>query len=429
MLKALASFTLICATLQAQVARIAADETNSEAATSAAASVNPVIEWNRTLLVIVRTAGAQPATIHPTRSFAVLHTAIYDAVNNINGTFTPYVVRLPDVSRNASQRAAADQAAHDVLVSLYPAFQSALDTELQTDLAAIADGTNKTDGITVGQAVAAEILAIRSNDGSGATLPTYVPINKPGFYQLTPPNFAPADFTQWPDVVPFAITRADEFLPAPPPGLKSVEYTNVFNLTKNLGEAGSNDRTPDQTEIGLFWNGKIWNYWNEIAQTSALDHALNLEESARLFALLNISLADSAIAFYQAKYFYQFWRPVTAILDAGTDGNPNTIPNPAWLPLTTTTAPDPAYPAAHSTIAKAAATVLKFYFGDQFSFNVTSETMPGVKRHFASFSAAAQEASLSRIYAGQHFLSDVNAGKQLGADVAKSVVDTTLLPQ
>lgn len=421
MLKVLSSFLLICATLQAQVVRTdVADAT---------ATINPVIEWNRTLLVIVRTNGAQPATIHPTRSFAMLHAAIYDAVNNINGTFTPYMVRIPDVSPKASQRAAVDQAAHDILVSLYPAFQATLDTELQTDLAAISDGTNKTDGIAVGQTVAADIIAIRANDGSGVMPPPYIPVNKPGFYQFTPPNFAAADFTQWPAVTPFAITRADEFLPAPPPQLKSNEYTNVFNQTKSLGLIDSNNRTPEQTTIGLFWNGKIWNYWNEIAQTSALGHSLSIEDSARLFALLNISLADSTIAFFQAKYFYQFWRPVTAIIAAGTDGNPKTIPNPNWLPLTTTTAPDPSYPAAHSTIAEAAATVLKFSFGDKFSFDVTSETLPGVKRHFTSFSAAAQEASLSRIYAGQHFLSDVDSGKTLGADVANDVDHTTLLPQ
>jgi membrane-associated phospholipid phosphatase len=427
MYRVLASLLLVCASLQAQVAdRIHAE---NQPATGAAATTNPVIEWNRTLLVIVRTKGAQPATIHPTRSFAILHAAIYDAVNNINGSFTPYMVRLSEVSPKASQRAAADQAAHDVLVSLYPAFQSSLDAELQTDLAAIPDGTNKTDGIAVGQTVAADILAIRANDGSGVTPPPYVPVNKPGFYQPTPPNFAPADFTQWPDVTPFAIARADEFLPAPPPKLKNTEYTNVFDLTKSLGLIDSNTRTAEQTTIGLFWNGKIWNYWNEIAQTSALRHSLNIEDSARLFALLNISLADGTIAFYQAKYFYQVWRPVTAIIEAGTDGNPKTAANTAWLPLSTTTAPDPSYPAAHSTIAEAAATVLTFSFGDKFSFDVTSETLPGVKRHFDSFSAAAQEASLSRIYAGQHFLSDVTSGKTLGADVANDVDHTTLLPQ
>src|SRR6476660_2291272 len=192
MAKSLITLVLLCASLSARVtgspSATADDEGNPGA--SSAKSVNPVIEWNRTLLAIVRTAGAQPPTIHSTRSFAILHATVYDAVNNIDGIFSPYLVRLPDVSRRASRPAAADQAAHDVLVALYPAFQATLDAELQKDLAQIADGENKSDGITVGQAVAAQILSLRSSDGSGVTPPPFVPGNQPGGYQLTPPNFA-----------------------------------------------------------------------------------------------------------------------------------------------------------------------------------------------------------------------------------------------
>jgi membrane-associated phospholipid phosphatase len=393
------------------------------------AAVNPVIEWNRTLLVIVRTSGAQPATIHSTRSFAILHAAIYDAVNNINGTFTPYLVRLVDVSPQASQPAAADQAAHDVLVSLYPAFQATLDSELQQDLAQIQDGKPKTEGIAVGQNVAAQILTFRSNDGSGVTPPPYKTKNKPGFYQLTPPDFSPADFTHWGDVTPFAITRATEFLPEPPPTLSSSTYTRAFNEVKSLGEIDSKTRTQEQTLIGTFWSGKIQNYWNEIAQTAALAKNLDLENSARLFALLNISLADTTISFFEAKYIYQVWRPVTAIQMAGTDGNPKTQPDADWLPLTTKTAPDPSYPGAHSATSAAGAEVLRFFFGDNFTFDVTSEVVQGVKRHFTSFSAAAQEAGVSRIFAGQHFRTDHLAGRRQGAAVAESVEESILLPQ
>jgi PAP2 superfamily protein len=386
------------------------------------------VEWNRTLLTIVRTPGAQPATIHSTRSFAILHAAIYDAVNNIEGTSSPYLVRLPDVSRQASQSAAADQAAHDVLLALYPAFQATLDTQLEQNLAEIPDGKPRTDGIAIGQAVAAQIAAFRSNDGSGVIPVSFVAGNKPGDYQLTPPNFAAADFTQWPDVVPFALARADEFRPDPPPEPASDEYTRVFDEVKRLGEIDSKARTPEQTLIAKFWSGSIQDFWNEIAQTAALEHNLNLPQSARLFALLNISLADSAIAFFEAKYAYQFWRPVTAIQMAGTDSNPNTNPDPDWLPLSIKTAPDPSYPGAHSTISAAGAEVLTFYFGGQFTFDVTSEVLPGVTRCFTGFPEAAQEAGLSRIFAGQHFRSDHIAGIDLGRKVAKSVVSTTLLP-
>jgi membrane-associated phospholipid phosphatase len=423
MFRSLATLALICACLQVgPFANAATDEEQTPTQ-----PVNAVIEWNRTLLAIVRTPGAQPATIHSTRSFAILHAAIYDAVNSIEPKFSPYLVRLPHVPRSASKIAAADEAAHDVLVFLYPAFQATLDTELQQDFAQLPDNEPKAQGIDVGQTVAAQLLATRSADGANVTQPPYVPGTQPGDYQLTPPNFASADFTQWPQVTPFALERANEFRPGPPPTLTSVTYTEVFNEVKSLGFIDSTTRNADQTQIGKFWNGNIQDFWNEIAQTAALHRHLNLEHSARLFALLNISLADTAIAFFEAKYTYNFWRPVTALQFAGTDGNQETEPNPTWIPLSTKTAPDPSYPGAHSAISKAGATVLSFYFGDQFSFDASSESLAGVSRHFTSFSGAAEEAGLSRIYAGQHFRTDHIAGKSLGQQVAESIDEGILL--
>jgi membrane-associated phospholipid phosphatase len=429
MSKTLVTLALMCASLQAQVTGSSIAEEAEPALVNSASSVNPVIEWNRTLLVILRTAGAQPPTIHSTRSFAILHASIFDAVNNIDGTYSPYLVRLSDVSRLASQPAAADQAAHDVLVALYPAFQTTFDAELQQDLAQIPAGQDRTDGVFVGQKVAAQILAFRSTDGANITLPPFIPGNQPGDYQFTPPNFAPADFIQWPQVTPFALARADEFRPGPPPHLTSEAYTRAFDEVKSVGLITSTTRTPEQTLIGTFWNGNIQDFWNEIAQTAALGHHLGLARSARLFALLNISLADTTIAFFEAKYTYQFWRPVTAVELAGDDGNPHTEPDPNWLPLSVKTAPDPSYPGAHSAISFAGAEVLKSDLGDRFTFDVTSESLKGVTRHFTSFSAAAQEAGLSRIYAGQHFRTDHVSGKGLGTNVAESIVDTILLPR
>ena len=305
MFRILATFALISACLQvAPLATAATDEQQNSAQ-----PVNAVIEWNRTLLAIVRSPGAQPATIHSTRNFAILHAAIYDAVNNIEPRFSPHLVHLPNVPRSASKIAAADEAAHDVLVFVYPAFQVSLDTELQQDLAQIPDNERKAQGVAVGQAVASQLLAARSADGANVIPPPYIPGNQPGDYQLTPPNFAPADFTQWPQVTPFALERADEFRPDPPPAPTSGLYTEVFNEVKSLGFINSTTRTAEQTEIGQFWNGNIQDFWNEIGQTAALQRHLNLERSARLFALLNISLADTAIAFFEAKYTYNFWRP------------------------------------------------------------------------------------------------------------------------
>ena len=390
-------------------------------------SVNPVVEWNRSLLVILRTPGAQPASIHSTRSFAMMHAAIFDAVNSIEKTYTPYAVRLPHVTRSASAEAAADQAAHDVLVSLYPTFTAALDSELQGDLEQIRDGRRKEEGIEIGGAVAAEILALRAGDGSNVTLPAFVPTSQPGSYQLTPPNFASADFLQWSRVTPFAIASASEFRPAPPPELTSDSYTQSFDEVKSLGLITSATRTTDQTEIGKFWNGNIQGFWNEIAQTAVLEHHLDLAQSAHLFALMNISVADTVIAFFDAKYTYDLWRPVSAIQLAGTDNNPQTDPDPTWIPLSTKTAPDPSYPGAHSAISFAASRVLESEFGDQISLNVTSESLAGVTRHFTSFSGAAEEAGLSRIYAGQHFRFDHIAGLTLGRQVADSVINAVLV--
>jgi hypothetical protein len=356
----------------------------------------------------------------------MMHAAIFDAVNSIEKTYTPYAVRPSHVTQSASTEAAADQAAHDVLVSLYPTFTAALDSELQRDLEQIRDGRRKEEGIEIGGTVAAEILALRAGDGSNVTLPAFVPTSQPGSYQLTPPNFAPADFLQWSRVTPFAIAAASEFRPAPPPELTSDTYTQSFDEAKSLGLITSATRTADQTEIGKFWNGNIQDFWNEIAQTAAMEHHLDLAQSAHLFALMNISVVDTVIAFFDAKYTYDLWRPVSAIQLAGTDNTPQTDPDPTWIPLSTKTAPDPSYPGAHSAISFAASRVLQSELGNQIALSVTSESLAGVTRHFTSFSGAAEEAGLSRIYAGQHFRFDHIAGLNMGRHVADSILNTIL---
>lgn len=419
MVKALSTLTFLCASVQAQV--------TGQPIGAAAGLANPVVQWNRNLLAILRTPGAQPATIHPTRSFAILHAAIYDAVNSIDGMHHAYLVPVQGVSPDASQEAATASAAHEVLVGLYPKFQATLDSELQESLAQIPDGPNKDQGIGVGQIVADQILALRSNDGSNAQPGPFVFGNAPGDYQKTPPNFPNPQFTAWSQVTPFALQQASQFRPGPPPDLTSSIYTADFNEIKSLGIAHSTTATTDQALVGRFWNGAIQNYWNEIAQTAALANNLTTAESARLFALLNLSLADGVIAFYDAKYTYDRWRPVTAIRAADTDNNPDTAADPNWLPEVGNTAADPTYPGAHAVISGAGAAVLSSFFGsDQFALNVTSEVLAGVQRSFTSFSAASQEALLSRIYAGQHFRTDEIVGQQLGTNVANFVVTNFL---
>jgi membrane-associated phospholipid phosphatase len=180
---------------------------------------------------------------------------------------------------------------------------------------------------------------------------------------------------------------------------------------------------------GHFWNGAIQNYWNEIAQTASVANELTTAENARLFALLNLSFADGVIAFYDAKYTYNFWRPVTAIRAADTDNNPETVADPNWLPEVGNTGPDPSYPGAHAVISAAGANVLiSFFETDRFAFNATSEVLQGVDRSFTSFSAAAEEATLSRIFAGQHFSFDLTSGHDLGDRVADFVLENFLTP-
>jgi PAP2 superfamily len=390
-----------------------------------APSIDPVVQWNRNLLAIVRTPGAQPATIHPTRSFAILHAAIYDAVNAIDQTHTPYAVRSAGVSRRASQPAAADAAAHDVLVVLYPGFTSTLDAEFRQSLTLVPEGVGKTEGIRIGQAVAAAMLMLRNGDGANQPPVPYVFGTAPGDYQSTPPNFLEQpQFTHWPNVTPFALRRANQFRPGGPPALTSDRYSDDTNEVQSLGIAGSTTATPDEALTGRFWNGAIQNYWNEIAQTASLDRHLTTAQNARLFALLDLSFADSVIAFYDAKYTYNRWRPVTAIRTADMDENPETTPDPTWLPAVGNTTPDPAYPGAHAVISAAGAEILVAVLErDRLDFTVTSEVLPGVERSFASFSAAAEEATLSRIFAGVHFRNDLTSGTRLGRDVADFVLD------
>ena len=403
----------------------------SEAATFEAGQqrANPVVQWNRALLVIVRTPGAQPATVHPTRSFALMHAAIYDAVNAIERTHRPYLVHLAHAPRHASQDAAAAAAGHRILTELYPAFEEMLDAELERSLEPIPEGRAKAEGIRIGQAVAERILSLRSDDGSGAEPIPYIFGENPGDYQSTPPNFPPQpQFTHWPFVAPFVLPSADRFRSEAPPSLASQQYADDFNEVKLLGVVDSTKATPEEMLIGRFWNGPIQNYWNEIIQTAVLSHQLNTARSARLFALVDLAIADGVIAFYDAKYAYNFWRPVTAIRAADPNINPETLPDPDWLPEVTNTAPDPSYPGAHAVISSIAATVLiELLERDHFVFDVTSEVLPGAERHFTRISDAREEAAASRIFAGQHFRFDEDAGQLLGHRVAEFAVHHVLL--
>lgn len=392
----------------------------SPAAASAAASEtapNAVIEWNDVLTGIVHDPALQPKTIHPTHSMAMMNAAIYDAVDAIHGSHPQYLTHLIAV-RGASEAAAAATAAHDVLAALYPKDAAALALRLGGSLGPIPETAGKHEGVAVGKAAAAAILALRAGDGSKAAAPPYLPTRTPGRYQPVPPDRKPPVFRQWGRVRTFTLTSADEFRSVPPPPLTSAAYAASYNTVKTLGALHSPARSGNQTSAAAFWNAPIQDFWNAAARETALQRHLGTAATARLFAALDLTLADTAIAFYDTKYAFDLWRPVTAIHAAGTDGNPSTAPDPAWMPLEPTQ-PDPSYPGAHSAVSVAAAAVLSAFFGsDRADLTLTSTALPGVSRHFPSFSSAAREAALSRIWAGVHTPVDDIAGRQLGRRVA-----------
>jgi hypothetical protein len=236
-------------------------------------------------------------------------------------------------------------------------------------------------------------------------------------------------FTHWAAVAPFALSSASQFRPPPPPAVNGPRYTADFNEVKSLGAVNSTTRSADQTDIGRFWGAApVQNVWNQIAQLAGMSFNNSLEQNARMFALLDTSVADGVIALYDSKYAYHRWRPVTAIRSADNDGNPDTTGDPDWTPLATT-ALDPSYVGAHAEISQSAAVALRDFFGtDRVDFSLTTPSLPSVVRSFQSFSQAADEAAVSRIYAGQHFRYDEDAGRALGDEVGDFVAHRILGP-
>jgi membrane-associated phospholipid phosphatase len=311
------------------------------------------------------------------------------------------------------------------LAALYPNLTSKLraanDDLLASELAAIPDGAAKQNGIKVGDEVAVQLLADRANDGSTATPPPFVAGDKPGDFRPVPPGFAAPVFTGWANVSPFVLESAKQFRPEPQAAVTSAAYANALNEVKSLGQNTSTTRTVDETAAAKFWAGPIWNTWNEIADSAVLAHKTNLETSARMFAVLNLTFADGVIAFYDAKYTFHIWRPVTAIRAGDSIGNPAITGDPAWTPLATTPA-DPSYPGAHSVISAAGASVLSSFFGKEDQIRVTSDVVKDAVRTFDSYQAVATEAGLSRIFAGVHTRLDHESGLELGRNVAQFVL-------
>ena len=392
-----------------------------------------VLEWNAAAVEATRVAKLSPPV--QTRALAMVQGAVFDAVNGIERGFAPYLVDQ-HTARWASAEAAAATAAHDVLVGLLPTQQATLDTALTSSLAKVPDGRAEDAGVAFGKLVAHRMLAERADDGSTDVV-TYVPGTDPDDWQPTPPGFAAPLTPQWATLQTFAINSPNQFRPGPPPAINSPEFTAAFNEVKAIGKSDSTTRTAEQTEIARYWAGPSGTvqppgHWNRIAREVGEAQGNTLAENARMLALLDISMADALIASWDAKFAYNYVRPVTAINNGDSDPNPDTAGDAAWLPLLTTPG-HPSYMSAHSSISSAAATALGNFFGtDAIPFSDTAELTPGgtqVTRSFDGFSDAAQEAGVSRIYGGIHWSFDNQAGLQTGHSVGEFIADHLLQPR
>ena len=376
------------------------------------AHADVVMDWNNAALDAIRAGSTAPPIA--SRSLAILHVSIYDAVNGIARTHEPYLVQSA-VPASASREAAASAAAHDALVNLFPAAASSFDALHAAILAGIPDGPQKTAGIVWGEFVADQILVARANDGSDAIVPPPGG-SGPGVWIPTPPAFRPYLLPQWGFVVPFVMSSSSQFRPPGPPSLDSQRYAADYNEVKELGALVGSTRTEDQTEIALFWADGAGTetppgHWNSIAQIIADGRSNTLEQNARLFALLNIAMADAAICAWDAKYMFHFWRPVTAINF--------TEPELGWSSFIVTP-PFPDYVSGHSTFSGAAATVLPLFYGtEDLPFTSDSDFLPGVYRSFPTCLAAAGEAADSRLYGGIHFRSANEDGLQAGISIGE----------
>src|SRR5216683_175541 len=385
---------------------------------------NVVIDWYKIASTTIVTNAKEPSATSSVW-FAYVQLAVYDAVNAVDHQYQPYVftTHAPD---DASKDAAAVAAAHRILVNYFPAQQASLDTQFTSSLAGISDtAPNIAAGVSIGEQAAHALIAARANDGLLANVP-YTPPIGPGFYQRTPPAFAPP-ITPWlGKMVPFTMTSAGQFFPDEgPTPLSSEEWIDDYNQVKTLGALNSAVRTPQQTEIGLFWTEHTGQQYGRAFRTLAAQQGLDTSQTARLMAMLWAGFADSAIGCWNAKFSFSFWRPVTAIRAGG--GNPALVADPNWSPLASTPA-HPEYPAAHGCVTGAVSTILEGYFGTpDVQFSVDS-LVTHTTHTFATTADLLDEVENARVYAGFHYHHSVIQGKVLGTKVGHQLVHRYFAP-
>jgi hypothetical protein len=434
--------TLLAALIAAGVATEAHATTRSDA----------VSAWNANAGDAAIAACLAPANnpLHESRLYSAMHLAIHDALNAIDRRSRPYAFatrrRLPGASLDAAVAAAARDVLVPLLQQLPAPFSdcaatavAGVEADYAAALASIADGPAKDQGVQLGRAAAATILAIRTGDGADTPLfdTAYPQGTAPGEYRFTP-GFSFAFAPGWADVTPFALRDSSQFRTAAPYGVTTKRYAADFAEVKRLGGddiTTPSDRTAEQTEIARFWVESSPLQWNRIARS--VSARLDPWAQARLLALLNMALADGYIGSFETKYVYNYWRPVTAIREADTDGNPNTAADATWTPLAPTP-PIPDHDSAHAVEGGAAAEVLRrFFHTDRVAFRTCSLTLPPgstctdpspLTRTYRSFSEAADENGLSRILVGFHFGNAVEDGIEHGRRIAGHTVERFLRP-
>lgn len=382
------------------------------------AHADAVTDWNAKAEAIAVEKRMPPPP--NARVMAMMHIAMFEAVNAIERRYSPYRLNLAAV-RGASKEAAAAAAAHAVLVALHPDQEKVLDAHFLTSLQQIPEGEAKASGVALGKKAAAEILAWRANDGAN-TPESYRPHTAAGVYV---PTAIPVSST-YGRVMPWTMTSGSQFRPAPPPPLTSANWAKDVKEIREFGGRANRKRSSEQTDIGRFWFVTGPQAWNPIVRQLAAIKKLDIVDSARLFALVAIATDDAFIAVFEAKYHYNFWRPITAIRNADLSNNPATPRDPAWLPLGDTPM-HPEYPCAHCITSTAAAAVLQSAFGNEIpEVSMTSATAPGITRRWTRLQDYADEVAIARIYGGFHYRFSNAAAQDMGRKIAEFAVQTQL---
>jgi len=384
-------------------------------------AADAVLDWNE--VVLARVVAARQGPPDGARSLAMMHLAMFEAINAVEHRYTPYAFkgRAP---AGASAEAAAAAAASSVLLKLFPDQAQAVDAAYAASVAKIPDGSAKTSGIALGQEVGAACLSMREKDGTGAP-GAYRPRTAAGVYVVTALPAA----TEWPKVKPWFMGDGAQFRPGPPPALASAEWARDYNEIKSVGAKQSAARSAEQTEAARFWTVVGPPSWNQVVRSLALSKPLALVDNARLFALVNMAASDSFVAVFDAKYAYNFWRPITAIRNGDIDGNDATSLDPEWLPLVDTPL-HPEYPCAHCISAGAIGEVLEAQFGkgEVPPITMTSPTAPGVTHRWTRISDYVQEVDNARIWGGIHYRISTQVGEAMGRKIGALAVQNFLKP-